>query len=143
MKLIVLKLKLLIGCIRDNADKLEYDYMIKYNSLFPNGYNIKQGGTVFVHTDNSKTKLSNSVKQYYIYKKLYKIREIDINDYIFNEIIKPLNKHNKQYGWYLYFRSNLKLDFGGQHTSLENSKKDAKIFFNKLKLNNSIKSKTP
>jgi hypothetical protein len=137
------KVEIIDRCLQKDADKLEHDYILKYNSLYPNGYNIKLGGTVFVHTNDSKKKLSESGKVYYIYKKLYKVRDIDITNYDFNDIIRPLLKHNQQYGWYLYFRRGLKLDFGGQHSSLEESKKDATIFFNKLILNNSIKSKTP
>jgi len=137
------KVEIIDRCLQKDADKLEYDYILKYDSLFPKGYNIKLGGKVFVHTDNSKKLLSDSGKQYYIFKKLYKIRNINIENYDFDKIIRSLNKHSKQYGWYLYFMRGTKLDFGGQHTSLDESKKDAKIFFDRLKLINSIKSKTP
>jgi hypothetical protein len=137
------KVEIIDRCLQKDSDKMEHDYILKYNSLFPNGYNIKLGGTVFVHTNDSKKKLSDSGKQYFIYKKIKKVYDIDITKYDFDKIIKPLNKHNTQYGWYLYFRKGIKIDFGGQHTSLEDSKRDAKIFFNKLILNNSIRSETP
>jgi hypothetical protein len=46
--------------------------------------------------------------------------------------IKPLNRNNKQYGWYVYIDRN-KADFGGVHISLEDSKKSAQEFIYNLK----------
>lgn len=131
--------EIVFRCSENNADKYEYEYITKYNSLYPNGYNIKNGGTQFKHTEYSRKSLSNSGKKYYIYKKLKKVQTINILDYNINKILRPLNRNDEQYGWYLYFKRGLKIDFGGVHTNLEISKQEAIIFFNKLKLNNSIK----
>ena len=46
--------------------------------------------------------------------------------------IKPLNRENKQYGWYVYIDRH-KADFGGIHISLEKSKEDAIEFIMNLK----------
>ena len=46
--------------------------------------------------------------------------------------IKPLNRNNSQYGWYVYIEK-CKADFGGVHISLDESKKNAIEFINNLK----------
>ena len=55
--------------------------------------------------------------------------------YIDNDIdkyIKPLNRNNEQYGWYVYI-NRCKADFGGIHISLEESKNSAIEFIKVLK----------
>jgi group I intron endonuclease len=135
-------IEIIYRCSENDADKYELEFITKYNSLYPNGYNIKNGGTQFKHTEYSRKQLSISGKQYYIDKKLKKTADINILEYDVNKIIRPLNRNKEQYGWYLYFRRDLKLDFGGSHTDLKTSKEDAIIFFNKLMLNHSIKKAT-
>ena len=46
--------------------------------------------------------------------------------------IKPLNRLNVQYGWYVYI-DRIKADFGGVHIPLEESEKCAREFIQKLK----------
>lgn len=38
---------LITTCSKDEIDKLEQDYIEKYNSLYPNGYNLTKGGKNF------------------------------------------------------------------------------------------------
>lgn len=56
-------------CEDDEADELENHYINEYNTLFPNGYNIKKGGLCgWNHTNNSRLKMSTShMKQVYQY----------------------------------------------------------------------------
>ena len=46
-------------CEMSNADERETHYIKELNSLFPNGYNLKNGGSVFTHSDESKKRVSN------------------------------------------------------------------------------------
>ena len=46
--------------------------------------------------------------------------------------IKPLNRNEQQYGWYVYIDKH-KADFGGIHIPLEKSKQNAKEFIIYLK----------
>jgi group I intron endonuclease len=43
-------------CELNHSDEREFYYITNLNSLFPNGYNLKNGGSVFIHTDESKKK---------------------------------------------------------------------------------------
>ena len=114
------------------ADTREIHYIKEFNSLFPNGYNLKNGGNVFTHSDESKKRVSNGVISYFKDKKYERFKEIKIIDDDIEKYIKPLKKHNEQYGWYVYI-NRIKADFGGVHISLEESKENAKEFINNLK----------
>ena len=52
-------------CQRKNLNLLEKKYIEKLNTLFPNGYNLKNGGSVFTHSDESKKRLSIGVVNYF------------------------------------------------------------------------------
>jgi group I intron endonuclease len=119
-------------CEIENADTREIHYIKKFNSLFPNGYNLKNGGNVFTHSDESKKRVSNGVISYFKDKKYERFKDIKIIDDDIEKYIKPLNRFNQQYGWYVYIEK-CKADFGGVHISLEESKKNAKEFINNLK----------
>jgi group I intron endonuclease len=115
-----------------NADVRETYYIKELNSLFPNGYNLKNGGNVFTHSDESKKRVSNGVISYFKDKKYERFKDIKtINDDI-EQYIKPLNRKNEQYGWYVYI-DRIKADFGGVHITLEESKKCAIEFIQNLK----------
>jgi group I intron endonuclease len=127
------KVELIEVCDVNDADKREYENILKYNTMAPNGYNLKLGGTVFRHTDESKKKLSDSVLKYSRELKYNKYMNIKLN--ITGDIekyIHPLNRFDKQYGWYILV-SGKKTDFGGIHITLDDSKKMAIDFINKLK----------
>jgi len=123
----------LIECceISDANDK-EIHYIKTFNTLFPNGYNLKNGGSVFTHSDESKKRVSNGVINYYKDKKFERFKDVNILDDNFDNYIKPLKRNNKQYGWYVYI-DRRKADFGGVHISLEESKKNAIEFVNSLR----------
>ena len=115
-----------------NADVRETHYIKELNSLFPNGYNLKNGGNVFTHSDESKKRLSNGVINYFKDKKFDRFKNIKHIDDDIDKYIKPLNRNNEQYGWYVYI-DRIKADFGGVHITLDESKKCAIEFIKKLK----------
>jgi group I intron endonuclease len=126
-------LELLRVCTLEDADKMETEEILKNNSLFPNGYNLKTGGTQFNHTDESKKRVSKGVVEYFKDKKAERFAGIvlDKNCNV-NKYIHPLNRDNTQYGWYVLVQKK-KADFGGVHIPLDESKKKAIDFLNSLK----------
>jgi hypothetical protein len=119
-------------CEITNSDSRETHFIQEFNSLFPNGYNLKNGGRVFTHCDESKKRVSNGVFNYFKDKKYERFKNVTVIDDDIDKYIKPLNKYNEQYGWYVYI-DRIKADFGGVHISLEDSNKNAKEFINNLK----------
>jgi group I intron endonuclease len=119
-------------CDLSKADERETHYIKELNSLFPNGYNLKNGGSVFTHSDESKRRLSVGVLSYYKDKKHERFKDIKQIDGDIEKYIKPLNRNNEQYGWYVYINRK-KADFGGVHIPLNESKKSAIEFINNLK----------
>ena len=119
-------------CEIDDADERETHYIKEFNSLYPNGYNLKNGGKVFTHSNESKKRVSNGVLNYYKDKKFNKFKDIKHIDDDIDKYIKPLNKYNEQYGWYVYI-DKCKADFGGIHISLDESKNSAIEFIQQLK----------
>ena len=69
---------------------------------------------------------------YFKDKKYERFKDIKIIDGDIEKYIKPLNKNNEQYGWYVYI-DKIKADFGGVHISLEESKISAIEFIQNLK----------
>ena len=127
---------ILIECCEiNNADEREIHYIKKLNSLYPNGYNLKNGGKVFTHSDESKKRVSDGVINYYKDKKFDRFKHINHFDDDIEKYVKPLNRNNKQYGWYIYINK-CKADFGGVHIPLDKSKQDALDFILKLKEKN-------
>ena len=119
-------------CEISNADERETYYIKELNSLFPNGYNLKNGGSVFTHSDESKKRVSNGVSNYYKDKKYERFKEIKNIDDNIEKYIKPLKRNNEQYGWYVYI-DRVKADFGGVHIPLDESKTSAIEFITNLK----------
>ena len=115
------------------ANEREIHYIKELNSLYPNGYNLKNGGSVFTHSDESKKRVSNGVINYFKDKKYERFKNIKIIDDDFEKYIKPLRRNNSQYGWYVYI-DRVKADFGGVHILLNDSKKSAIEFINNLKI---------
>lgn len=124
--------ELIDKCDMNNGDTLETKYILEYNSIYPNGYNLKLGGKTFKHTDESKKRLSNGVKKYFEDKKISRFIGIVVNDTDnIEKYIRPLRRDNQQYGWYVYI-SGKKADFGGTQISLETSKEMAIEFIKKI-----------
>ena len=119
-------------CDISEANDKEIHYIKFYNSLFPTGYNLKNGGSVFTHSDESKKRVSNGVISYFKDKKSQRFKDIEKIDDDIEKYIKPLNRNKTQYGWYVYIE-NKKADFGGVHISLDESKENAKEFIISLK----------
>jgi group I intron endonuclease len=119
-------------CELNDADEREIYYINHFNSLFPNGYNLKNGGNVFTHSEESKRRVSNGVVNYFKDKKYERFKNVKKLDNEIEKYIKPLNRNNSQYGWYVYI-DKCKADFGGVHISLDESKKNALEFINNLK----------
>ena len=119
-------------CEITNADERETHYIKEFNSLYPNGYNLKNGGSVFTHSDESKKRVSNGVLNYFKDKKSERFKDVKQIDDDIEKYIKPLKKYNEQYGWYVYI-DKIKADFGGVHISLEESKISAIEFIQNLK----------
>lgn len=124
--------ELLECCEIDKSDEREIHYIKELNSLFPNGYNLKNGGSVFTHTDESKKRVSNGVINYFKDKKMDRFKDIKKIDDDIEKYIKPLKRNNEQYGWYVYI-DRKKADFGGVHIPLEQSKISAIDFIKDLK----------
>ena len=119
-------------CEIDKSDEREIHYIKEFNSLYPNGYNLKNGGSVFTHSHESKKRVSNGVLNYFKDKKYERFKDIKQIDDDIEKYIKPLKKYNEQYGWYVYI-DRIKADFGGVHISLEKSKISAIEFIQNLK----------
>ena len=119
-------------CEISNADEREIYYIKELNSLYPNGYNLKNGGSVFTHSDESKKRVSNGVVNYFKDKKYERFKNIKTIDDDIEKYIKPLNRNNEQYGWYVYI-DRIKADFGGVHIPLDKSKISAIEFIQNLK----------
>jgi group I intron endonuclease len=119
-------------CEISNADERETYYIKELNSLFPNGYNLKNGGSIFTHSVESKKRVSNGVSNYYKDKKYDRFKNIKNIDDDIEKYIKPLKRNNEQYGWYVYI-DRIKADFGGVHIPLYESKNSAREFIQNLK----------
>ena len=115
-----------------DANDREIHYIKEFNSLYPNGYNLKNGGSVFTHSDESKKRVSNGLLCYYKDKKYERFKNVKQIDDDIEKYIKPLKRNNQQYGWYVYI-DRIKADFGGVHISLDESKISAIEFIQILK----------
>lgn len=126
-------IELIECCNVDEANEKEIYYIKKFNTLYPYGFNLKNGGgNVFTHSDESKKRVSIGVMNYYKDKKFERFKDIKHIDDDIEKYIKPLNRENIQYGWYVYI-DKTKADFGGTHISLESSKQKAIEFILELK----------
>lgn len=125
--------ELIENCEIECADYREEYYIDKYNSLYPNGYNLTTGGKSIRHTMENKKNISNGIMKYYENKKFNRFMALthNIETKDFDKYIKPLNRNKKQYGWYVYIDT-IKADFGGVHISLEESKKNIIEFLTEL-----------
>lgn len=119
-------------CPTEHANERERFYIRDYNTIFPNGYNLTHGGNNAKLTQETKLKVSAGLSAYYDKKRFPKFEKLtNVPDDI-EACIRPLNKDNTQYGWYVYI-SGIKTDFGGVHIPLDESKKRAIHFIEELK----------
>jgi group I intron endonuclease len=127
------KVELIEYCEMKCADEREIFHIHLENCLYPNGYNLKNGGGTFTHSDESKKRLSEGVVNYFKDKKSARFNNITHIGEDIEKYIRPLNRDGRQYGWYVYIQKS-KADFGGVHISLEKSKTDAIQFIQNLKV---------
>jgi len=126
-------LELIEYCDISESNDKEIYYIKKFTSLYPYGFNLKNGGgNVFTHSEESKKRVSNGLVNYYSDKKSERFKDVKSIDDDIEKYIKPLNRDNVQYGWYVYIDKK-KADFGGTHISLEDSKQKAIEFVLSLK----------
>jgi hypothetical protein len=124
--------KVIATCSKENSDTLETKYILEYDTVFPNGYNLKIGGQTFNHSDESKKRLSKGVTKMYEIKKFERFKDVILEkNFDIEKYIHPLKRNGEQMGWYVLYKKK-KVDFGGVHITLEESKKMAEDFFNKL-----------
>jgi hypothetical protein len=128
--------ELLHTCELTEADDLESNEILRYNSLFPNGYNLNTGGKSGRPTDESRRRVSEGVMKYYKDSKFERFKDVMIHedDIDLNRYVRPLTRFGVQYGWYVLIKRK-KADFGGVHIPLEESKKMAVEFVLKVKEN--------
>ena len=126
------KVELLEICDMDKGDELETKYILQFNSLFPSGYNLTTGGTVFQHTEESKTRLSIGGLKAFEIKKLEKFRDIVLPDDITNydKYIKKTNDKVRK-GWLIRI-DDVKSQLTSTYLSYDETKKMAIEFINKL-----------
>jgi len=147
------KVELIDICPMEKGDEIEAKYITQFNSVFPFGYNLKIGGTVFKHCDESRRILSESY-----YKSLNKTQASDSNnksdDRIMNSIdqnkIERLNDtdlpddidniekyikiyNNKKKNLLILTIGDVELSFGSTKKSNDELKQDIIKFIDKVK----------
>jgi hypothetical protein len=124
--------ELLELCSIEEAQKCETQNIQNHNTMFPNGYNLKLGSDMVSLSEEARKRVSDGVYRFFQDKKFERLRNLEnpINSDI-TEYIRPLNKYNKQYGWYVYIERK-KADFGGKHISLEISRQRAEEFIKQI-----------
>jgi group I intron endonuclease len=129
-------LTLLEVCECSNSNEREIFHIKNENSLFPNGYNLNEGGQQHKHCDESKKRVSVGLSKYYAEKKFLKYKNIkydDIDVLNIEKYIKPLKRNGVLFGYYIYINK-IKTDFGGVHINPEDSYNKAIEFIKELKL---------
>jgi len=54
--------KVILICFDEDMNAYEIDYMHKYNTLVPNGYNLREGGNSGKHHEETKKKIADSLR---------------------------------------------------------------------------------
>lgn len=54
--------KVLIICFDEDMNRYEVDYMHKYNTIVPNGYNLREGGNSGRHHEETKKKIRDALR---------------------------------------------------------------------------------
>lgn len=127
------KVMLIYYCSVSDADYFEKKFIKRFNTIYPNGYNLTHGGLSKIPTKESRKRTSRGVVKYYKNKKYERFMILKDIDDDYNQYIRPLNRYGKQYGWYIYIKG-IKADFGGSHITLDESKKMCYEFLKCLKI---------
>ncbi len=93
------KKEILVNCTDAELDEYEIEMIEKYNTLSPNGYNLREGGITTKYSEESKKKMSETQKK--LYQESEKMRE-----QIRNNGFKT--KHNQNLPDYLTEEKNYK-----------------------------------
>lgn len=93
------KKEILLTCDDEELDKNEIEMIAKYNTMSPNGYNLREGGITTKYSEESKKKMSETQKR--LYQESEKMRE-----QIRNNGLKT--KHNQTLPDYLTEEKNYK-----------------------------------
>lgn len=112
------KVEILKECIDSDLDYWEKHYIEKYNTIYPNGYNTNEGGTInFKHSSETKIKMSEIAK--------HKKHTFKKGHNPWNKGIKMSEEFSKKCS---SSRKGCKGSFKGKHHSEESKKKmsDAK-----------------
>lgn len=59
------KFEIVCVCFDEDCDKYEKEYILKFNTITPNGYNIKLGPTFSKHTEDSKERIRQKLRERY------------------------------------------------------------------------------
>ena len=121
--------ELIDKCDMNSGDETESKYIKQYNSMFPTGYNLKIGGTVFQHTEESRSRLSVSGLKYFEKQKLDKYKDVTLP-----EDIKDYDKYITEYCkiYYCINIDNVITRFTSSIITKEQLKQNAIKFINKL-----------
>jgi hypothetical protein len=143
----------LIECTKEDVDRLEIQYIKQYNSMFPEGYNIMQGGRKiegYIEKGTSvprklpclkhKLEMSQRTREYNRKKRMDQCLK-----YFKYNILLGFNKYickGKDFDGYECYMLNFKKEkpairaiFGGQHIKLEESYNKCIEFYKELKEN--------
>lgn len=81
------EIKTLIKCPIEELDKYEEEYILKFNTVSPNGYNLKKGGSTSKFSEETKKRMSLA--------HLGKKRNVENNNNYDNIILTSQNINNK------------------------------------------------
>ena len=59
------KFQVIIICFDSDCDRYEKEYMDRFNTLVPGGYNLREAGNNGLQNEETKNKISRTVKEYY------------------------------------------------------------------------------
>ncbi len=127
--------EVVIECNEDELDCFEVLFIILYDSLAPNGYNLTPGGKNYKHSEETKNKMREShLKSGRVYKRKNK------EDEVLPKYLRKINNTNRS-GYIIEGHPNLKLK---ETISITSSKETMKEKYDKAinylsKLDNNVK----
>ncbi len=126
-------LTLLTTCSLQQSDTSEALYIDQMCTMFPNGYNLKLKTTTTRLSLEGRRRLSNGVYRHFEGTKQARFSHLTSSSFVkpLHDYIKPLRRHEKQYGWYVWIEST-KAYFGGVHMDLNLSYQRAFEFLQSL-----------
>jgi hypothetical protein len=129
--------ELLDTCDMESGDDVEDKYIIKYNSLFPNGYNLKLGKTIYQYTEETRPIKVNNDKPYQInsieQNKLERFNEVDLPEDLSINLDKYIKVSNAKSKNLLILKINdIEISFGSKKISKDKLKENIINFVQKL-----------